>query len=565
MDSIDYLDAFRRRWPVLAIAALIGALVAFFGTSSKPPTVEVSYSATNTLVVSSVNSGFGETFNQVTISQIPFFVQQGTVPTRVRADLGYVASVSASVDPSNNAVLLTSQANNANDAQKIADTYADELVKYLTERQANSRAVRIDTINKRLTTLQTSANALDAQLAADPNNEIVKAQRDAAIRAYGTTYEQFQNLQLLDDGTINLTTLGPSQASQIQGGGFQTPQTRRTRVPIAAVIGLMLGLALVFLLERFDGRIRDRRGAEQAFGAATLAELPVLPRNRRRSELIVAPDRHDHFAEAYRTLRTSATFLAASGGDPGAGPVSHLGVFLVTSASPVEGKTTTAANLAAAFAETGRQVLVVNGDLRRPRVSEFFTTGRPRPGIAFGSILDVDPDQLLVNTDVQGVRILDLSSLAAPAGELARVTRRLIVALQDRFDVVVIDSAPLLVSAEPLEFLPIAGVVILCARIGRSRSDAAKRAGELVQFGGVGKVAVVLHEVKAPGGRRGHYYNYYTAEAKRPARWWRTAHPGTTDAVDTLGREEGEDSHKAWLDVDYRGAAEAEGHERQTG
>jgi Mrp family chromosome partitioning ATPase len=535
VDSIDYIDAFRRRWPILVITALLGAVFAFFGTSAAPIPVASVYTATNTLTISSASGvgNLGQTVSSITTSQIPLYVAQGFVPTAVKKDLGYSAAVSAVIGGNNDRLDLTATAATAEGAQAIADAYADKLVAFLTSTQLRQRATLRDAYDVRLATLTARIADFSRQLAANPDDDILKAKHDAAVRAYSSTFEQQQNLDLNVDTTINLSSLGPSQAVKVTTGGFRTPQSRQTRVPIAAFVGLLLGLALAFLLERFDGRIRDRRKAEQAFGAMTIAELPTLPRGRRRAQLIVGPDRQDHFAEAYRTLRTSVTFLA-SAGDPNAGPLSPLGVVLVTSASPSEGKTTTAANLAAAFAETGRSVIVVNADFRRPRISEFFTAIRPRPAVAFGSIDNVRPETLLVDSDVPGVRILDLSTLGAPAGALARATRRLVESLRERVDVIIIDSPPLLVSAEALEFIPIANVAMLSARIGRSRVDGAKRAGELVHFGGVEKVAVVLNEAKSQSGHHGRYYRYYGTEVEprqRVRRAKAVAIPGEPETI----------------------------------
>ena len=184
----------------------------------------------------------------------------------------------------------------------------------------------------------------------------------------------------------------------------------------------------------------------------------------------------------------------AAGGQPLADN-DRVGAILVTSPSPAEGKTTIAVNLAAAFAETGRSVVVVNADFRRPLASKILTDERPplpagprrhRPARPVSSSSH--------RRRCPGVELLDLSPLGGTPGDLTRATVRLVTALAERVDVLVIDTPPLVVTTEALEFVPAAKVVVLVARIGRTATAAAQRAGELARFGGAEQVAVALND-----------------------------------------------------------------------
>ena len=268
---------------------------------------------------------------------------------------------------------------------------------------------------------------------------------------------------------------------QVQTGGFTPPRTRSTRVPIGAGIGALLGAGVALLAERLDAKIRDRRKAEEAFGAAVVAELPTLTRKQRAARLVVGPEEHHAAAEAFRSLRTSITFMAA-GGQPLADD-DRVGAILVTSPSPAEGKTTIAVNLAAAFAETGRSVVIVNADFRRPLASKILTDERPPLPAALDGIDRLDPTEFLVADEDPGRRSCSTSRpLGGTPGDLTRATVRLVTALADRVDVLVIDTPPLAVTTEALEFVPVAKVVVLVGRIGRTATDcrpAGRRAGPL--------------------------------------------------------------------------------------
>ena len=108
-----------------------------------------------------------------------------------------------------------------------------------------------------------------------------------------------------------------------------------------------------------------------------------------------------------------------------------------------------------------------------------------------------------------GVQLLDLSSLGGTPGDLTRATVRLISTLADQVDVVVIDTPPLAVTTEALDFVPVSNVVVLVARIGRTATAVAQRAGELIRFGGAEQIAVALNDTGSSRLGRTSYYDYY--------------------------------------------------------
>ena len=333
----------------------------------------------------------------VTFAQVPVFATTGEVPRLVAEELGYegapaslAAQLTVEDDAETGTLRFTTEQEDAEDAVRIADAFADETVRYLSLRQEELHQARQTNVLEDVQQLEAEIRDLDQQIAdqlaalnADRRagapfaeaDSITRARRDAAVREYSTAYEAYRSLVAEDAGALNLTTLERAQPVQVQTGGFTPPRTRASRVPIAAGIGALLGAGVALLVERLDAKIRDRRKAEEAFGASVVAELPTLTRKQRAARLVVGPEEHNAAAEAFRSLRTSITFMAA-GGQPLADD-DRVGAILVTSPSPAEGKTTIAVNLAAAFAETGRSVVVVNADFRRPLASKILTDERP--------------------------------------------------------------------------------------------------------------------------------------------------------------------------------------------
>ena len=510
--------AVKRLWPLIVLSTLLGGAAAFVATPSTVRPIVRSYRATATMLASNGNGQIGT----VTFNQVPVFATTGEVPRRVKAILKWpgepaalAAQILASIDPSTGTFTVTSQQPSPKRAVLLANSFADELVKYLAEKQDEVLGGRVATSLQRLDELKKQASDLDAQTLLSPQDEVLKAQRDAAVRGYGAQYEQYQSLKDSLTTGLGLTTLERAQAVEIQTGGFQAPQSRRARIPLAAGVGAVLGLGLVLLMERFDGRVRDRRRAEQIMGAPVIAELATLARKHRGTKLCVTPDNQGGAAESFRTLRTTLSFLI-HGDEDDNGPQSNAPVIVVSSPSPGDGKTTTAANVAAAFAETCERVVVVNADFRRPRISKFFVEGPP-PEFD-GELNNYDgagPERFLQKTQINAIRLVDLEALNAAPGELTRVTARIVAGLRPFVDVIIIDTPPLAVTAEALEFMHFASLALIIGRVGRTRVRSATRASELMRFAGATTISIAMTDTGSPGRGKNEYYRYsYTGPDK---------------------------------------------------
>ncbi len=312
-------------------------------------------------------------------------------------------------------------------------------------------------------------------------------------------------------------------------GGMGMPM----RAAIGGIVGLILGIVVVLVLDRINPRIRTKVDAEEAFGWPVIGEIPAFSRRERSHTLLIAVDEpRSRAAEAFRVLRSALLFAEASeissddhpifaprdpdldeasehesGGastETGSGSSSATPrgqVIMVTSPGPSEGKTTTAANLAAILAETGRSVLVVNCDFRRPRVHLHLE--------------GVDEPRQVVDTKVPGVKlvtqVLENPHDANPA-EVVQVQRQVIRNAREMFDIVLLDTAPILTTNDATEVLNVADQVVIVAKAGKTHREAADRAAELLERRNAPVVGVVL--VGATDIPTARYY-YYGAEEPR--------------------------------------------------
>src|ERR671935_164806 len=172
-----------------------------------------------------------------------------------------------------------------------------------------------------------------------------------------------QMIALLTRNAVPVQT--PDHATQVQ------PRPVRNGI-LGLVLGIVLGVALAFLREALDTRVRSAEEIEDRLGVPLLARIPEPPRRGRRADkLVLLEDPRGSQAETFRSLRTNLDFVRA---------VSHPRTILVTSALEREGKSTTSANLAIALARAGQRVALVDLDLRKPSLGQFFDL-RGRPGV----------------------------------------------------------------------------------------------------------------------------------------------------------------------------------------
>lgn len=154
----------------------------------------------------------------------------------------------------------------------------------------------------------------------------------------------------------------------------------------------------------------------------------------------------------------------------------------------------------------------------------------------------LDPAEFLSPTKIPGVDLLDLSPMGGTPGDLTRATLGLVNALSQRVDVVVIDTPPLAVTTEALEFVPVATVVVLVGRLGRTPTASAERAGELIRFGGAEHLAIALTDTGSGSLRRTSYYDYYQADDRVGSESRRKAPSGGKRRRSRSSRDDGGDA-----------------------
>lgn len=268
------------------------------------------------------------------------------------------------------------------------------------------------------------------------------------------------------------------------------------------LVGLVIGVAVAFVRERLDDSLRERADLETALGAPVLAIIPKVIGWRRKQEArLVARDQPSGAgAEAYRTLRTSVSFLAMQRG---------MKTIMVCSPTAGEGKTTTAANLAWVLADTGRRVVLVSADLRKPRLHRFFGASNDT---GLSSILagEAQPWECIPDLGIENLRVLPSGPVPARPAELLDSERMadLLAGLSEVADFVILDTAPVLLVADAVALAPLVdGILFVADGSQTSRSAVLHSRDRLEQVGG-NVIGAVLNNFDPRKSRTYRYYGY---------------------------------------------------------
>lgn len=221
---------------------------------------------------------------------------------------------------------------------------------------------------------------------------------------------------------------------------------------------------------------------------------------RKERKLIAHTEPKSPVAEAYRTLRTNIHFL---------GLEDSLKTILVTSPGPGEGKSTTTANLAVILAQAGKQVLLLDCDLRKPVVHKIFELSN-QVGMTNVLVDRLPLEKGVQETEIQGLRVVTSGPVPPNPSELLDSPRmgELLEEVHTLADIVLIDSPPVLVVTDAAILGAMVSGVILVVNQGTARIDATKQAKKTLENTSAKILGVVLNGVEVPTGDY-HYYYYY--------------------------------------------------------
>ncbi|MBV9285482.1 MAG: CpsD/CapB family tyrosine-protein kinase, partial [Acidimicrobiia bacterium] len=490
MDVSEQARVLRSRWHIIAAVVVVGlAALAVLGRGPAP-----KYRGSATLVFDESGNPPRDQFVQ-DLTAAAALTRTPLVTTRavgrlnaVNSEQDLASKITAQANPGDNTVVITTVPYaSKSKARQLADGFAAELSNALGDQQASLSKQSSEAVAADQTALADQLKGLEAKLAAAAKapidqQEVLRAQRDAVLRHLQDTL--VANLALPRVQT--LTRVGPVTANKVEHDRLAP-----TTVPgwmLAAGVLAILGCAVALVVERIEGRLRSRAAVERAFGLAVLAEVPAFDGDG----IVAATEPLSAAADAFRDVRTSLARLGRPRGRNGAGrPASlELSSALVTSPSAGDGKTTTAVNLAAIVAETGKSVLVIDCDMRAPNAHDHFGVDAG-PGLSDVLLGAATMEQVAVPTSVEGVRLVGAGRATQnPAALLAR-QHDFVSSARTLADFVILDAPP--VSAhDTSELVWMVDAVVIACRTGVTRVAAAEHAQEVLEALGSPPAGVVM-------------------------------------------------------------------------
>jgi capsular exopolysaccharide synthesis family protein len=501
VEPIHYLRALRRRWWVIVASVVVASVAAWVVTAAfESPEVAAArpttYSATTTLwnveaptigaPVAIPNAAY--LANLVTLPEVASIAAQANPVVQS-------SQVYATTDPQVGRLVITGTASSPEQAVTVSTAYTHALITYLERLKEKRITAQQRVIERQIQNLQRQGSHPD-----------LVASLRSALRQFAIDRTTPIPLQIFQAPRAVRDTAPKAVPAS---SGIQVPKSLPLRIALAALFGLLAGVVLALVLERFDTRIRSPRAAEEAFGLPVLAEVPAISRGR-RGTIVTASHPSSRAADAFRLVGVGTSRWIADenghGNGNGNGRASRAKTFLVTSPEARDGKTTVAANLAVAHAQAGSRVLVVSCDLRRPAIHEAFGVAGS-PGLADAlertnghadPAAELDLASYLEPCSVVRVAVVPSGVATEHPGALlgSATMQGFMERLKKITDVIILDCAPLVVASDVVPLLPQADGVIVVARARKTRRELAASTAALLERLGTTTAGVVLNDAR---------------------------------------------------------------------
>lgn len=263
---------------------------------------------------------------------------------------------------------------------------------------------------------------------------------------------------------------------------------------VGLVAGLVLAVGVAVLLEMVDDRIRSVGDVERKLGLRPLGFTPRIPTNPDiKTELMMT--------EAYSSIRVSIDFAM---------PVVEHGVLMITSSQAAEGKSTLSAELAKKYAQLGRRVLLLEGDLRKPSLPPQFGLARPDKGIAEVLLNEIPLEAALLDVGIENLSLLPVGPLPTdPIGIISSALfARLVATLRENFDLVIIDSPPVMGLADAVLLSRFADGLVLVSESNTASLGKVKTAIRRLKDARVPIIGAVLTKFDSLNAGESYTYEY---------------------------------------------------------
>ncbi len=334
---------------------------------------------------------------------------------------------------------------------------------------------------------------------------LLKQSRDSLQTTYNAIIQRIDELdvnQLSGQGD-NITVESWAEVPQVPSW-----PSKKKMLLLGFFFGALLAIGFCFFLDYMDTTIKTESDVRTYIGQAILGGIPSAEDESGDEsgnyDLYSVENPRSNFAEAFRTIRTALAFTSAD---------SALRALAVTSVFPSEGKSLIAINLAIAYANVGKRTLIIDTDMRKPRLQHVFPGGE-KLGIAdlLAGDSRLDPASLVHPTSVENLFYLPAGTIPPNPVELLDSSRfdALLARLKSEFEMVILDAPPSLNMADAMILGKRTDGILLVARAFSTNKFAARQVAQKFQAARVRVLGVLLNNVDAPSEGYYSYYSHYS-------------------------------------------------------
>lgn len=507
----QYIALLRRWLWLLVLATLLAGVAAYVASRQMTPVYEAS---TTVLIREAGSNASASDYQSIITSErlastYAEMMKNTPILETVREQVDPSISVrslrqSISVQPIRDTQLIEIDVEDTNPER--AATIANILVKVFSERNQEIQSARfasskeslrgqLDGMEQQIEQTRAALNELD-----DTSDSPEYDRLETTLRQYEQTYasllQSYEQVRVAEaQSTSGIVQVEPATTPLDP----VRPRTL-TNTLLAAVVGLMLAVGAVFFYEYLDDTLKD-----PAFitGALNLPILGLIATHESAGDNPIALSQpRSPVTEAFRSLRTNIQY---------AGVDRRIRTLLVTSAEPGAGKSTVLTNFGVVLAQNGQNIVVVEGDLRRPALHR--RMGVPnRSGLSDLFVHeDLTIEYVTQQSQFAGLSIITSGEKPPNPSELlgsAKMTH-ILGELRERFDRVVIDAPPLMAVTDAAVLAPHVDGVLLVAQPGQTKVPALQQTVKQLRHVGANIVGVVLNNVQLSDARYGYYYDGY--------------------------------------------------------
>lgn len=376
-------------------------------------------------------------------------------------------------------------------------------------------------LERRQASLENTERGLKAAIAAEREREArlnrlsldydrLKREVDTNARLYELVTTRMKEADLT--GALRVNNITILDRAMAPSAPFKP--NLRNNLAMGLILALLLGVGIAILLDLLDNTVKSQEDVEEALGLPFLGLLPVIEAGKTNAkegaalrkalqerDLYVLRNPKSSPAECARYIRTNLLFMT---------PERPLKTLVVTSASPQEGKTTTAVSLAVTMAQSGSRTLIIDTDMRRPRLHQAFGVSN-EVGLSSVIVGEAKLEDAIQKTELGDLDVFVCGPIPPNPAELLLTERfrELVEQLRKRYDRILFDSPPVGAVADPVVLGAQADGTLLVLKCQKTSREAAKRTLRALHDANVNVLGAVLNDVDLESKKYGYYYQYY--------------------------------------------------------